>query len=242
MPHGRLAGDKRLDDDILDLFLKFLNFWWTFFRSFFSGDLGIYLLETLLMAFTCALSVLVWNVLLTFFVYCIICEMHVNISHIARFWWLVWFGGKTSEPFVKKVNSHWINSIEQDIDSEIELKTPQKIGRIDVMLSYDVVMSINVFPLPSQKDSFSLAFAFRFDNEYLLFLLHTLLIWWFLILFHFFLLLAFSGIRLVTLIICLLLCFLLSTLAFRGLLVLLLISIAFLWLTELVFKQVHFLW
>ena len=89
MPHCRLSGYERFYNNAFYLLFQFLNLLGALLRTFFSNDISINLLQTLLVSFTSSMLTLVLYVLFTLLIYGIVCQVHVHIFHIASLWTLI---------------------------------------------------------------------------------------------------------------------------------------------------------
>jgi hypothetical protein len=78
--------------------------------------------------------------------------------------------GKSSQTLFKNVNSHGINTIEQHINSEVKFKPIYEQWILNIVLSYHMVMWVNVMPILGQENTFALTHALGFDNKNRIFL------------------------------------------------------------------------
>ena len=91
--------------------------------------------------------------------------MHIQVVKIAILWLLVRDSGKPRQTFLKYVDAHWVDAIEEDVDSQIEFQTVDQQRVRDVVLGNHMVTRVDVVPVLGQEDAFALGHAFGFDDE-----------------------------------------------------------------------------
>jgi hypothetical protein len=95
----------------------------------------------------------------------IIRQMHVNVFQIAALGGLIGLGGESRHALIEEVHLHWVDTVEQNVYSQVKLQAINQVWRINVVLSHHVVVGIDVLPGSRQKDSLALRFALGLDDE-----------------------------------------------------------------------------
>ena len=91
--------------------------------------------------------------------------MHEHISTVGFIWLLVWDGCEPSQSILKNIDSKRIDSIYQNINSEIKFKTVNQKRIGDVCLGHNMIMGMYVLPISSKEYALTLTHAFRLHNE-----------------------------------------------------------------------------
>jgi len=55
------------------------------------------------------------------FVYCVVGQVNIGIFEILLTWPFIALSGKTGQPLLIDVDPHWITSVDENVDSHIEL-------------------------------------------------------------------------------------------------------------------------
>ena len=95
---------------------------------------------------------------------------------ITRRWTLVFNGCKSSEAVFIDVDAQWVNTVDEDVETEIKLKPVNQVGFMHVTLNNHVLnltgrinmlnfLSCQILWISGQEYSFSLTTCFRFDDE-----------------------------------------------------------------------------
>ena len=70
------------------------------------------------------------------FIDCVVRQMHVNVFKIWLKRWLVWNCGESSKPFFMNKNSKRTDSINKNVDSEVEFEIINQKRLVNVSLNY----------------------------------------------------------------------------------------------------------
>ena len=89
----------------------------------------------------------------------VIRQMHVEVVEIRIIWWLIFFSSESSYPLLMDIDPKRVDSIEQNVDPEIEFEVIHQVRLVDVPLddtSLVFARPQNLFDLPRQEDAFTL--------------------------------------------------------------------------------------
>jgi hypothetical protein len=64
----------------------------------------------------------------------VIRQMHVQVVEVGVIWWLIFFSSESSYPLFMNIDPKWVDSIEQNVNSEIEFEVIHQIWLVDVPL------------------------------------------------------------------------------------------------------------
>lgn len=107
----------------------------------------------------------------TFLVYAVICQVLELVSDVATSRTLIWVSGKSGNTIIKEVDSHWVNAIKQDIQTQIKLKIINEKGIINIPLGYYLCFwALNAIERVNEVYSFTLTWVARFQYKNLTFL------------------------------------------------------------------------
>ena len=103
--------------------------------------------------------------LLMVFVDRVIGQMHVCVGQVFPIWRKVFFSRESADSFFVDKNPHGITAREQHVNPQVALQTFDQKGFVDVALRHYAAFTCDVFDVPCQKYSASLARCFWLYNE-----------------------------------------------------------------------------
>ena len=99
-----------------------------------------------------------------FAIYCVICQMHVQIFQIFASWFFVFFSAKPCESLFIQIYSEWLYWIYENVKSAVEFQAINQKWLFNVSL-YNVVISwAHILSILGHKYSLALAGSLRFNN------------------------------------------------------------------------------
>lgn len=90
--------------------------------------------------------------------------MHAYILHVFFIRRNVGLCRKSAQSFAEDEDSKWVNTRNQDIDSQVELQAIDQIWPTEVSLNNAMLRRIDVLKFPCQEDSVTLRHALRFND------------------------------------------------------------------------------
>jgi membrane-anchored glycerophosphoryl diester phosphodiesterase (GDPDase) len=64
----------------------------------------------------------------------VICQVHVQVVQVGVIWWLIFFSSESSYPLLMNVDPKRVDSIEQNVDPEVEFEVVDQVRLVDVPL------------------------------------------------------------------------------------------------------------
>lgn len=116
------------------------------------------------MTHTIIVFILVLHELGTILVDRIVGQVHEQVFEVVILWGHIHLSSKPAEPFFIHINPQGINSAQEHVDSEIEFKSLNEEGFMEVPLDYIVVVRVHIIQRPSQEDASTLTGRFWFHD------------------------------------------------------------------------------
>lgn len=93
--------------------------------------------------------------------------MHVHVFQIALLWSDVLIGREASDPFLEYKHAKWIHSVDEAINSQVELEVVDQEGFRHVALGYQLLarLDVDVLVVAHKVDAFALAQVDWFNNK-----------------------------------------------------------------------------
>ena len=159
------SGNYRLDANLFHLLPTLIS--WDDLGISLSSLLNVlqYAGQTSLMTDIIIIESLIWDEILTFFVDCIVSQVHTEIIEVAAKRWNVFFGCKSGKSFLVQEHSDRNHRRDQEVDTQVELQVIDQVRFVEISLGDVVLASLEPVEIASEEDAFALATCLGLDYK-----------------------------------------------------------------------------